>query len=265
MLQNSRVLQSFYEAYKDEEVVLSQSVVEKTGLQNKILIRSKTDSEKGIGGILYSISMHKVKALARLKDEEIQEFSRNGNKATLNLVSLDPKTEKTESLLVKVKLLGISSYPGKHPDLFLLVFELNQTTPPLLIYKIGSLLKSKEEVANRSHERIILNKTTLPSLNISSQKALAKVGNHSFSCILLDISLGGLKVFVSREEVSSYLNPEVVISIPFVDGGTVSLQGKVIRSDTLSNRDGYLIWAIQLDPERIPTEYTRIVSRQLKD
>ncbi|KAL0265443.1 UNVERIFIED_CONTAM: hypothetical protein PYX00_011052 [Menopon gallinae] len=56
--------------------------------------------------------MIRIKVIAKLKDEEIQEFSRNGNKVTLTLLALDPETENYESMNVKAKLLGISSYPA---------------------------------------------------------------------------------------------------------------------------------------------------------
>lgn len=110
MLNNPRVLESLYETYKDVEVILNNSVFERTGLQNKIFLRHIEGLDKtGLVVILYSLSTNRIKVIAKLKDEEIQKFSRIGNKATLALLALDPETERHESFIVKAKLLGISN------------------------------------------------------------------------------------------------------------------------------------------------------------
>lgn len=74
---------------------------------------------------------------------------------------------------------------------------------------------------------------------------------------------GGMKVFVPKEEASLFDKPEVIVDLPFTNGSILPLYGKVLRADTLENREDYVMWAVQLKAERIPTIYSKMLERHL--
>lgn len=265
MIRSSSDLQDLYDSYNGVETVLTGSVVSKTGLQNKASLRlsDSSEGESEFPSILYSLSMNKIKIFSKLKDKDLQRISRHASWSTITLFIKDEEEDKDNILLIKVKLLGISNYPNQRDDLFLLVFELNQTTPSLLVERLGGLFKDKEITAKRVQERIILNRQALISLNLPTQKTVFRLEDETYSCIVLDISLGGMKIFVPRKEVEGVQGLDILITLPFSQE-SIELKGTIIRREILESKEDYMLWAIRLNEKSIPRRYIQILENYLK-
>lgn len=253
-------IDNFYTNYKDQDVVFTNSISTLVGLQPKHIYLKFKDVQRPC--IIYSSSMTQAKVIASLPNDILQQIKQESN---INLrFAIKNEDKKNDSLFffVKCKTVDVSPYKPEQ-NLYVIQFEYTSKPSETLIIMLGRLLEAKKNSAERREERIIVDKTNINKIGLTTSTVQLIIDNIPRPGIIRDLSFGGTKILLAGN--AKFLNGKAVrLEIIHKDYGRLILLGKTIRAEALVDRKDIVALAIQFDNKQISVEYNLVINEYLK-
>lgn len=251
-LLTAQQISRFYEAFREVDVVFTKEVVAAVGLQPKSIFLKHVGDQ--IPCVIYSVSMSGARVVANVRSETFARI-RNGN----NLVQLRFAFDQVDRLVplsfyVNSKIVGYSPYGMEKQELNFVSLAYPQRPPDDLISVLGQLLEASTNAKKRHEERITITVDNVPKLGLKSKDAVVHIGGEAKKCIIRDLSFSGARVIVPGK--AEILNGKpVALTLDFDDKNTVQLLGKIIRIETVAERDDIAAIAILFEQSSVPLSY----------
>lgn len=260
-LQSSK-LRSFYELYGNKEIAFNKSIIKVTGLETKkIYIKIRGEQ---IPCVLYSCSMKTARVIVNLTNSDFEEIKKAKNFVSLRL-SFSPKTSKEPVVFfVPATVKGYNSFGAKDQSIFLMSLEFNQKPPDDLIEIMGKIFQSIENFEKRKELRIDLSTKVINDLGLASNKGISIIESIKRPCIIRNISPSGCFI-VMLCNPKFILEKAIQLFLVSKTGDTVSLAGKILRSEPIEGRGDMHGLGILFDKEKIPYEYKEMINTYIDE
>ncbi|MFP4444543.1 MAG: PilZN3 domain-containing protein, partial [Spirochaetia bacterium] len=169
------------------------------------------------------------------------------------------------SFFVTAKITGIKPYSKENNNLSFIALSFTQQPPDDLILMLGELLEVGRTFQKRKEERIIVNTDAMRKMGIKSKDVTAHVQGVPRKCILRDVSFSGAKILMLG--VAKFLQDKPVSIRIFCRDPeeTISLEGKVVRTELVEGRKDIAAVAISFPEDKIPANYKLRVHNYLKN
>lgn len=253
-------LDNYYTKYQNNDVIFTRDISNLLGLQPKHIYIKFKDIQRPC--IIYSSSMSEAKIIVSLSEKIKNQLNSENNVNLRFAVKNEEKKNDNMFFFVKCKTIDIANYKPEQ-SLYIVHFKYTIMPSEILISMLGKLLDAKENSSERKDERIIIDKSNIGKIGLSSSAANINIDNIPRQGIIRDLSFGGIKILLAGN--AKFLQNKIVrLQIYHKDYGTIVLLGKTIRAESLANRKDIVSLAIMFDSKHIPVEYSLLINEYLK-
>lgn len=253
-------IDDFYDDYKNMDVVFTKKISSLLGLKPKHIYIKFKDVQRPC--VIYSSSMCQAKIIINIPKNILEQLKKENSINLRFAVNNEDKKNDILFFFIKCKTIDISPYK---PEMNLYIIQLEYTSKPpeTLITILGRLLDARSNAKERKDERIVVDKTNISKLGLSSAAAQLVIDKIPRQSILRDISFRGIKVLLAGN--AKFLTNKIVrLQLIHKDFGAIVLLGKTVRAEPLSGRKDIVALSVQFDEKYIPVEYNLLVSEYLK-
>jgi len=258
----SQQLIRYYEQFGAMEVTFTKQVTQAFRLLAKfVFLKCGADT---LPCLIYSTSMREAKVIANLRASSFRALQQAGNLVALRYCFERSEHSEPLSFFVAAKLTGYTAYNKEAPDLYLLSLEYTHRPPDDLIELLGSLLEANVNSRQRKEARIDINPASLKSLGLEAKEAVLSLSGSEQRCLLRDLSFSGAKVLVYGK-AEALVEKKVILYLDFSEQKQpLALPGKVLRFESVANREDIGAIAILFDEDKIPMPYKMAINNYLR-
>jgi hypothetical protein len=257
----SQQLARYLEQYGDKEVTFTRQVVQTLRLLPRhVYLKCQADV---LPCILYSSSLREAKVIANLRTEALRMLRQASGAVALRFC-FAREGKDALTFFVPAKLTAQTAYNRETPELYFLCLEYTNRPPDDLIELLGELQEANSNAQKRAEERIDVNPASMKSLGLESREAGLLANGAEGRCLLRDLSFSGAKVLVYGK-AEQLRDQQVVLRLSFADQqAPVSLSGRVLRWETVANREDIGAIAILFDRDSVPMNYKLAINGCLR-
>lgn len=261
-LSTSQQISRYYDQFRNVDVTFTKEVIRATMLYPKQVFLKCVGYQWPC--IVYSTSMVGAKVIANVKPSLREALSKANNLVSLRFSFLQRDKLDPLSFFVGAKMVGMTPYAEKKPDLSILTLTYTQRPPDDLIEILGQLLEASTNSTKRKEERITLTAESLRQMGIRAKGTTVTIAGVPRKCIVRDLSFSGAKVIIFG--VAPFLvNKEAVLRIELEDPEDVlDIRGKVIRFEAVEGRSDIAAFAISFHEDSVPMKYKMRINNYLK-
>lgn len=258
----SQLLNRYYEQYGAVEITFTKRVTEVLRLLPKhVYLKVQADV---LQCIIYSTSMREAKVIASLRASTLRAIQRENVSVSLRFCFARPDRNDSLSFYVAAKVSNCFAYNAKAPGLYLLSLEYTNRPADDLIEMLGELLEANINAKRRKEARIDITPASLKALGLESKEALLLVSGVEHRCLLRDLSFSGAKVLVYGQ-AADMVDKQVILRLDLAGEKTpIALPGKVLRFETVANREDIGSVAILFEEQQVPMPYKLAINSYLR-
>jgi hypothetical protein len=258
----SQQLNRYFEQYGSVEVTFTRQVMEVLRLLPKhVFLKCQADV---LQCIIYSTSMREAKVIASLRASALRAIQQENSTVALRFCFARADRADSFSFYVAAKATGCYAYNVNAPGLYLLSLEYTHRPPDDLIELLGELLEANVNAKRRKEARIDITPASAKALGLESKEAKLLVEGAEHHCLLRDLSFSGAKVLVYGQAADLVDRP-VVLRLGLADESKpVALPGKVLRFETVANREDIGAVAILFEEQKVPMPYKLAINNYLR-
>jgi hypothetical protein len=259
---SSPLLDNYYQQFGTVEVTFTKQVAEALRLLPKfVFLKCQADT---LPCIICSCSMREARVIATLHASALRAIRQAGNAVALRFCFERPERSDSLSFYVATKITGSTAYNKETPELYLLSLDYTNRPPDDLIGMLGELLEANVNAQRRKEVRIDITPASMKALGLESKEALLLVQGAENHCLLRDLSFSGAKVLVYGQ-TGRLLEKPVVLCLYIADEKKpIALPGKVLRFETVSNREDIGAVAILFEEQKVPMPYKIAINNYLR-
>jgi hypothetical protein len=255
-------LNKYFEQYASVEITFTKRVTEVLRLVAKhVYLKVQADI---LQCIIYSTSMREAKVIASLRASALRAIQKENSTVSLRFCFAQADRANSFSFYVSAKVNGCYAYNAKAPGMYLLSLEYTNRPPDDLIELLGELLEANVNAKRRKEARIDITPASTKALGLESKEAALAVGGVEHRCLLRDLSFSGAKVLVYGQ-ATALVDQPVVLRLNLTDESRpVLLPGKVLRFETVANREDIGAVAILFEEQKVPMPYKMAINNYLR-
>jgi len=251
-LLTSQRLNELYTKYKDMDVTFTKTVTKALHLiSSEIYLKCLGNQWRCV---LYSTSMSGSRIILSVDSSIMETIRKANNAASLRFCFMDPDKSTPVSFFIASKVSGFTPYSKTDSNLQFVSLKFNNQPPEDLISIIGLLVEANVNAKKRAEERIVINDENIKILGLKTKSTALSIEGIPRACILRDLSFAGAKLIISG--IGKFLvNKQASIKLEMEDIPALSMQGKVLRYDSVETRKDLSTLGIQFNEDSIPIEY----------
>jgi len=256
----SQQINRYYESFKEIDVTFTKEVT------NNLKLLPKHVYLKCLGtqwpGIIYSTSMTGAKIIANIGPDSFKLIRKANNLVALRFAfSIEDKKNKL-LFFVSAKVSGFNPYNKENPNLNFINLVYTKRPPDDLIAILGQMLEINVNSKKRTDERIDITADSTRILGLSSKNAKISLEGIPKNCIIRDISFSGAKIVLPG--IAEFLNnKECVLGIITKDDKIFTLKGKVVRVESVADRNDIAVLAIKFNEDSVSMDYKKMINNYL--
>ncbi len=258
----SQQITRYYSQFETIEVTFTREVIQALSMNAKQVFLKCLGNQWPC--IIYSSSMSGAKVITTLQPSLKGALAKSKNVLSLRFSFIQHDKADPLAFFVGAKVAGISPYGDPAKGLSFLNLVFTQRPPDDLIERLGDILAAGINSKKRRDERIIMSPDTQKKLGIDGKGTRILVDSVPRKGLLRDISFGGAKLIMPG--VPQFLvNRSARLSMSFEDPReTISIDGKVIRFESVEGRNDIAAFAIEFNEESVPIGYKMRLSEYLR-
>jgi hypothetical protein len=258
----SQQLNKYLEQYSTAEITFTKRVTEVLRLLPKhVYLKCQADI---LQCIIYSTSMREAKVIASLRASALRAIQQENTAVSLRFCFARADRADSFSFYVAAKVTGCYAYNVNAPGLYLLALEYTHRPPDDLIELLGDLLEANVNAKRRKEARIDITPATVKALGLESKEAMLLVQGVDHRCLLRDLSFSGAKVLVYGQ-AAGLVDKPVVLRLNLADENKpIALPGKVLRFESVANREDIGAVAILFEEQKVPMPYKLAINTYLR-
>jgi len=258
----SQQLNRYFEQFGTVEITFTQRVTEVLRLLPKhVYLKVQADI---VQCVIYSTSMREAKVIASLRASTLRAIQKENVGVALRFCFARPDRSDSLSFYVAAKVSGCVAYNAQAPGLHLLSLEYTNRPPDDLIEILGELLEANINAKRRKEARIDITPASLKALGLESKEALLHVSGVEHRCLLRDLSFSGAKVLIYGRAADMVDKPAVLRLDLAGEKTLIALPGKVLRFETVANREDIGSVAILFEEQKVPMPYKLALNNYLR-
>jgi len=258
----SQQLSKYYQEYSGSEVTFTREVAQTLHLlPRQVFLKCQAET---LPCIIYSSSLRAAKVITNLRAEALRLLQKASGALALRFCFARDESGAPLAFFVAARLTGQTAYNKETPELYFLSLEYTHRPPDDLIEILGELQEANSNAQKRAEERIEVSPASMKHLGLESREAALFVDGVEGRCLLRDLSFSGAKVLVYGKQEALREKP-VLLSLCLADQKTpLTLAGRVLRWESMANREDIGAIAILFEPDGIPMQYKLAINASLR-
>jgi PilZN3 domain/PilZ domain len=251
-LLTAQQISRYFDSFHDVDVVFTKEVIATVGLQTKNIFLKHVGDQ--IPCVVYSVSMTGAKIVANVRSETFVRIRGGNSLVSLRFAFQQPDRPLPLAFYVNSKIVGYSPYGKENQGLNFISLAYPQRPPDDLIAVLGQLLETSMNSKKRHEERITITADNVQKLGLKSKDTVIYIDGVQRKCIIRDLSFSGARVIVPGTEELLKEKP-VALSLELDEKGAIQLLGKIIRIETVADREDIAAIAILFAEQSVPLGY----------
>ncbi len=242
-------------------MAFTKQVVQTLGLQPK-QIYFKYNSEY-YPCVIFESSLCEAKIFINIDESTLDMLTSLKTRCFLRFYFIDLSTNIPVAFLAACNVTEYSAYNSTKSEVFLVNVVYINRPPDDLIYRIGSLIETKQYFNLRKEERYKIDDYAIKKMGLGSNFSLVKHDDKLIKMCLRDISLSGCQFLItSNHPLEKGFFCDVNLNFPKYKRD-FTIQGKVVRVEQLGE-SVIIAVSVQFADSEIPLEYSTILNNFAK-